>query len=283
MKSTSPFAIGILIIFIIGLVMQVPFDEVITEDHFSSFQIEYVPLTFKMSIILTIGLAAIRRFQTQTLAGLSSNNKWSHKLLNLIPIYLFIMGIATFIGKDLMAINISDLFLLLLACLAVGFAEEFVFRGLLQSIFIRKYINRRNGVFLGVLYPAIFFGASHLLNLTVNDNIPQVIVQAIYAIFIGFFFGVVLLKTNKLLPLAVTHGLINFFFLINSLPGLIDATEVGGNAQIEPTSLPQIIAPIVIFLPLFVVGLIVLRKIEKDSILEKVEEPPLILSGTKQS
>jgi hypothetical protein len=145
-----------------------------------------------------------------------------------------------------------------------------VFRGYLQPVFLKKYISRKNGIFLGVLFPAIFFGASHLLNLTVNDNVPQVIGQSIYAIFIGFFFGVVLVKTNKLIPLAITHGLINFFFLFGSLPSLNSKTE----PPVAMTLLEQIIsaaAPLLIFIPLFIIGLILLRKMTKDDVQKKIK------------
>ena len=188
----------------------------------------------------------------------------------MIPFYLFLLGILGFINKDLSLIDFSNIILLLFTCLLVGFAEEFVFRGYLQSIFLKKYISRENGIFFGVLFPAIFFGASHLLNLTVNDNVPQVIGQSIYAIFIGFFFGVVLLKTNKLIPLAITHGLINFFFLFGLLPSL----SINKESAVTMTHLEQLksaAAPLLVFIPLFFVGLILLRKINKDDVQKKIK------------
>jgi len=274
MKNASPFTIGIIMIIIIGLIMQIPFDKIITENNFSLFQIEYIILTLKMSLIFTFGILFIKKLRIESISGLSSNYKWKSKALNLIPVYLFLIGITAFISKDLSVINISNSLLLLLACLAVGFAEEFMFRGVLQSLFLKKYMHHRKGVFLGVLFPAIFFGASHLLNLMVNDNIPQVITQAIYAIFIGFFFGVLLLKTNKLLPIAITHGLINFFFLFNSLPSLNNIIEINGESPIEIPLMAQIlgsIIPILIFLPLFIIGLILIRKINKEHIRAKIK------------
>ena len=275
MKKVSPFTVGVLAMLVIGLIMQLPFDEILQEKSFSLFQIEYIPLTLKMSLIFLVGTLGIRTLETKSLSGLSSNYKWTSKPLNLIPGYLFLIGIATFVGKDLSTINISNLILLLLACLSVGFAEEFMFRGFLQPLFIRRYVLKKNGLFLGILFPSLFFGASHLLNLTVNDNVPQVIVQAIYATFIGFFFGVLLLKTNKLLPIAITHALINFFFLFNTLPGLNDFRDTNTEPQSNMTLLEQIsesAIPLIMFIPLFVIGLFILRKIEKEQILTKLDK-----------
>ncbi|MGB5820843.1 MAG: CPBP family intramembrane glutamic endopeptidase [Saonia sp.] len=272
-KNIPPVISGVVIIIIIGIIMQLPFDKIITELNFSTFHIEYLVLTVKMSLIFLLSLILVSNLKEKALSGLSSNYKWSFKFINFIPFYLFLLGISTFISKDLSQISSYNLLLLLIACLMVGFAEEFIFRGFLQPLFIKKYISHKNGIFLGVLFPALFFGASHLLNLTVNNNIPQVIGQSIYAIFIGFFFGVALLKTNKLIPLAITHGLINFFFLFSSLPNLNNITDIDKEATIEITLAEQIsssIVPLFIFLPLFIVGLILIRKINKEQIQERI-------------
>lgn len=268
-KKVTPFFSGIAILTVIGIIMWLPLDKLITEPDFSSFQVEYVILAIKMLLIFSIGLVLIKRLNEKALSGIGSKYNWSFKYLNLIPFYLFLLGIVGFINKDISSIDFSNALLLLIACLLVGFAEEFVFRGYLQPVFLKKYISCKNGTFLGVLFPAIFFGVSHLLNLTVNDNVPQVIGQSIYAIFIGFFFGVVLLKTNKLIPLAITHGLINFFFLFGLLPSLNNNTEPAV-AMALSEQIVAAAAPLIIFTPLFVIGLILLRKINKDDVQKKI-------------
>ena len=268
-KKVNPFFSGIAILTIIGIIMWLPIDKLITEPNFSSFQVEYIILAIKMLLIFSIGLVLIKRLNEKALSGIGSKYNWSFKYLNLIPFYLFLLGIVGFINKDISSIDFSNALLLLIACLLVGFEEEFVFRGYLQPVFLKKYISCKNGIFLGVLFPALFFGTSHLLNLTVNDNIPQVIGQSIYAIFIGFFFGVVLLKTNKLIPLAITHGLINFFFLFGSLPSLNNDIEPAV-AMILSEQIVAAAAPLIIFIPLFVIGLILLKKITKDDVEKKI-------------
>ena len=268
-KKLNPFFSGIAILTIIGIIMWLPLDKLITEPDFSSFQVEYIILAIKMLLIFSVGLVLIKRLNEKALSGIGSKYNWSFKYLNLIPFYLFLLGIVGFINKDISSIDFSNVLLLLIACLLVGFAEEFMFRGYLQPVYLKKYISRKNGIFLGVLFPAIFFGASHLLNLTVNNNVPQVISQSIYAIFIGFFFGVVLLKTNKLIPLAITHGLINFFFLFGSLPSLNNKIEPAV-AMILSEQIVAAAAPLIIFIPLFIIGLILLRKITKDDVEKKI-------------
>ncbi len=269
-KDQSPFVIALITLLVVGSIMLIPLDGILTSEYFSEFQIEYIGLTLKMSTLLLLAVIAV--YKLKSFSGLSSKYKWSFRYLNLIPVYLFLLGIFTFISKDLSQINVYDLLLLLMACLTVGFAEEFIFRGFLQPVFLKRYITHKRGIFLGVLLPAVSFGLAHLFNLAVNDNVPQVIGQVIYATFIGFFFGVTLLKTNKLIPLAITHGLINFFFLISSLPGLEINADTAVDTTAEATLSGQIseaAAPILIFLPLLITGLILLRKIEKEKVMEK--------------
>ena len=135
MKNASSFVVGLVLILIIGIIMQIPFDDILLKYSFSEFQIEYIGLTLKMSMILIVAVIGIKKLHMYSLSGLSNNYRWASKALNLIPAYLFLIGIASFIGKDLSVVQPSNLLLLFIACLAVGFAEEFLFRGFLQPLF----------------------------------------------------------------------------------------------------------------------------------------------------
>lgn len=211
-KNSNPFITSLCLILLIALIFSLPIDTLFSTDSFSEFQIEYFVLTLKMSLLFTIGFIGIKKIDLPSLSGISRTNKWSFKLLNVIPIYLFILGILSFVGNDISQIQGGNVLLLLITCLMVGFAEEFIFRGLLLPLFIKKYQGHKKGIMLGIFFSALFFGLSHLINLSVNENVPQVLAQVIFATFMGIFFAAVLLKTNKLIPIAITHGLINFFF-----------------------------------------------------------------------
>jgi membrane protease YdiL (CAAX protease family) len=216
-----------------------------------------------MSLLFSIGYSFIRILSIRTLAGLTVQFPWRFKYLNLIPAYLIIIAMVGLSNLDLSIIAPTNLILLFLGCLMVGFAEEFLFRGLLQPLFLKRYGLCKNGVFKSIFLTSLFFGVFHLLNLTKNDNVGQVLVQVIFAIFIGFFFGVLVLKTNKLIPVAITHGLINFFFSIAFLPSLKPMQD----DVVETLS----IAPLILTLPLFIIGLLIYKKLDKKEIIEKLE------------
>ena len=261
-ENKSPFIITVMMLAVIGLIMLLPTEAMLSKVMHDDFKSEYADLFLKMALLFLIGYRLIRTYKFQPLAGLSKQYPWRYKYLNLIPIYLFILGLLSVSSEDFSQVSLFNLLLLLAACLMVGFAEEYLFRGFLQTLFLKKYGSRKNGIFLSIFFSSVFFGLFHLLNLAKNDNVGQVLVQVVFAFFIGFFFGALLLKTNKLIPIAITHGLINFFFSLAILPGI----KTMEDAADETVS----IAPIILFLPLFIIGILIFRKLDREEIIEKL-------------
>lgn len=262
-KNQSPYLIGIAMLAVIASVMLIPTEVLFAKVFNDNFVLEYLSVTIKMGLLFLIAYGFIRKLKIQTLAGLSKQFAWKYKYLNLIPVYLFTIGLLSIFPLNFSQIAPTNLMLLLLACLMVGFAEEYMFRGLLQPLFLKKYGSCKKGVFLSILLSSLFFGIFHLVNLTKNDNTGQVMVQVVFATFIGFFFGALLLKTNKLIPIAITHGLINFFFSLAFLPGL-------KTSEVESTEAVSI-APIILFLPLFIIGLFIYKNLDQTKFIKKLE------------
>lgn len=267
-KTMSPFLFAFAMLFTIGLFMLIPIESLFDNKNISKFEFEYINIFIKMSLLFILCYIIIVKLGLTTITGLSSKYKWKFKYLNLIPIYLFIIGLLTVASKDISQIQPSNLLILLFGCLAVGFGEEFMFRGLLQSLFLKRYIKHGRGLFLGVFIPALFFGLFHLVNLINSQEVLPVLIQVVFATFIGFFFGVLVLKTNKLIPLAITHGLINFFLSLQTLPSLNDTSI--NNASNE--GIGAALGPLILFLPLFIIGLFIIKKMNKESTQEKLNE-----------
>jgi len=84
--------------------------------------------------------------------------------------------------------------------------EEVAFRGVILALFLRFY-----DPLMAVLFSAIGFGASHVLNLA-NGRAPVWVVgQVVWAAILGLFYGHVTLKTGSLLPAMLVHYLGNLF------------------------------------------------------------------------
>ena len=260
-KNAPILVITLITLLTAGCIMLFPLDAVLQSMSLSDFHSEYIGLSLKMAFIFIISYWIITKTKLNSAVGLSRNYKWKFKGYNFIPVYLILLGFLSVLSLELSQIQLQDLLLLLFACLTVGFAEEFLFRGLLQAIFLRKFLAQKNGILLSVLLPAILFGLFHLINLTKNEQVMAVLVQVVFATLIGFFFGVLVLKTNKIIPVAITHGLINFSFSIALLPGLAVEQQAGFT-----------IAPIVLTLPLLIIGLLMVRKINKEDVVNKINE-----------
>ena len=260
-KSKNPITATCIALIFIGCIMIIPIRPLLTTVGLSKFQTEYISLFIKMTFIFTLSFLAVKTLKIEKIVGISPEYKWKNKALNLIPIYLFLLGIASVISKDFSEVIPFNIVILLIACLSVGFAEEFLFRGVLQALFIKKYYKKKNGILVSIFSSSFAFGLFHLINLFKSETVGPVLIQVIFATFIGFFFGVMVLKTNKIIPLAITHALINFFFSLQLLPGL--------NISVQEDNTISL-APIIIFLPLLTIGILLLKKVNREEIKEKL-------------
>lgn len=268
MKNSSKkvLIISVVTIALIIGIFTIPLEKVIVNTGVSDILAEDISYFLKRLLIIALAILAIKRLNLKTLAGLDKQLSWERKYLILIPSYILIVGALQIFENDTSGLKIIDVIFLFLSTMAIGFSEELVFRGLLQSIFIQT--NNGNKLFLSVLIPAIIFGAMHLGDFK-TENASSEVSQFLYAIFFGIFFGAILLRTNKLIPLAIMHGLIDFVFGFSKIMG----TETQ-ETTIETTDLSaeiiNAIASSIVMLPLFIMGIIVLKKVQKENILHKI-------------
>jgi membrane protease YdiL (CAAX protease family) len=267
MKKTlqNPYAIAIISIGLFLGIIKFPMDLIFERFEFFLPQSSNVERLLKNFLVIFLIVLAIKKFKVSKLSGLSRRVKLENSYLILIPLYLVIIGVFMSSGTDLSNVDTKDVLLLGFAMLSVGFVEEFVFRGFLQAVFLKHFMHRKGGILIGLFVPALLFGLLHLANLDLS-NMAGTVAQVIYAFFIGFSFGVILLRTNKLIPLAIIHGLINFVFSISTLT---DGSSVA--SQLEEQSWGDALGSVFAVLPLFIVSLFILKKVTKESILEKIE------------
>ena len=94
--------------------------------------------------------------------------------------------------------------------LAVGAAEEIVFRGLVTNILLRRYGADGAGLFIAVALSGVLFGASHLVNILAGIPAPSVLFQAICVMPVGMLFSAIYLRTRSLWLTALVHALVDF-------------------------------------------------------------------------
>jgi membrane protease YdiL (CAAX protease family) len=107
--------------------------------------------------------------------------------------------------------------------------EEAVFRGIVLTVFLNRYSERK-----AIIFSALGFGLMHLLNLASGRELVWVMGQVVWAFILGLFYGYVFSRTRSLLPPMIVHYLGNVF--IGSLTGYMQ-----NRASIEMQALYGII------------------------------------------
>ena len=196
---------------------------------------------FSKIIMILLGLLGIlihKRLRDYGLApkSLKFSVKWSFYitiLFTIINVAVILVAFAT--GLSDLRVDLEQFFIdMVWYFIFVGFAEEFFFRGYVQSrlneVFTKKY-KKILGVDFewsqGTLITGIFFfGIPHILTginpFTGIINISLMTLMIVFfASFLGVIFGVLREKTGGIIVPTILHGLIDFtVFGIGRIIGL---------------------------------------------------------------
>ena len=100
-------------------------------------------------------------------------------------------------------------------CIAIGFVEEAIFRGLVFN-FLRKSLGESKGaIVVAILISSAMFGLCHLLNLVARPHmIVSTITQIIYATILGAYFAVIYYKSGNLCAPIILHTVFDFVYYV---------------------------------------------------------------------
>lgn len=116
--------------------------------------------------------------------------------------------IVAFLDSPMLAVADFQIKLkVIVICLLVGLAEEYVFRGILIGLFLKL---THNNALLAVVGSSIMFGLIHMMNLKAL-SFGYVSAQVIFAAAIGILFGTIYLKTRNLSIVIALHALRDMF------------------------------------------------------------------------
>ncbi|MDN5199803.1 CPBP family intramembrane metalloprotease [Fulvivirgaceae bacterium BMA10] len=206
----------------------------------------------------------IKRRSLNELAGLGKLPLQNKKLLIVPAILVLLLGTNVFELDATQAFSI-DLLWLLIWSLSIGFFEECAIRGLMQARLIKYFTDKKNGILISVIVSSVIFGLLHLI--VRNGSICAEIGQVGAAICLGVMFGALLLRTNKLYPIAIIHGLIDFFSSFEDLEGPDQNLEA---QVVEQGSQTGELMVILVLMPFLIFGLIQMKKIKPEKIKERI-------------
>ncbi|WNS46127.1 CPBP family intramembrane glutamic endopeptidase [Paenibacillus sp. MMS20-IR301] len=105
--------------------------------------------------------------------------------------------------KGFREISVSEVLVLLLFTLLVGFVEESLYRGLILKTLLAK------GVTTAVITSSVLFGLTHILNSLSGQDVGQTILQIVYALLMGVVLALLVVKDNNIIPVILFHFLHN--------------------------------------------------------------------------
>ncbi|BDX05880.1 CPBP family intramembrane glutamic endopeptidase [Planctobacterium marinum] len=136
--------------------------------------------------------------------------------------------------------------------LAAGVFEEIMMRALVFFILARAWANKSNGLVKAAIAQAVIFGALHLLNL-LNGWSMAVVMQVLYATFLGISFAGIVAFSRTVWPAVLLHAMINASGSLNRA-FIVDYAE-------EPVSITlYLVFTSVIFIATTVPALLLLKR-----------------------
>ena len=110
-----------------------------------------------------------------------------------------------------------------------GIWEEVAFRGIILTLLLKVYSEKKSIIINGFLFG--FFHLVNLLNFLFGleyslNYLVQVLFQALYASAIGFFYAYLFVKTKSLIPSIISHYLIDAFVNLTLPSGFYDLKYV---------------------------------------------------------
>ena len=174
---------------------------------------------------------------------------------------VLLLGLSEIPGKTL--IPAVEIALIFIRFILIGVAEEGLFRGVIQELFMDIFgKNTRKGILLSIVFASTLFGLNHFQNLIAGVNLLIVLVQVASAIASGLLFGAIAFRSGRIIwPMVLIHALIDAsgFVYGGMLWGVSDVDSIN---SLDPRSL--------IMIPIFVgIYIFLMRKSKTESVVNE--------------
>lgn len=112
-----------------------------------------------------------------------------------------------------------------------GICEEIAFRGIAVALLYRSYRKPEN-IWVPVIFTSVFFGITHLFNITGPDDILPFAVTSFFAIVFGIVLGVIYSFCGCIWPTVILHSVydiaLNCIENTKTSPDWLIFVDVGG-------------------------------------------------------
>ena len=139
----------------------------------------------------------------------------------------------------------------------VGITEEFLCRGVLAELLLRRYGATKQGVWKAVIVSGVLFGLAHLSNLVGAWSVG-VLVQCVIAAMMGMVFAAIYFRTGNIRVTVALHAYIDI------CAGIVGGLYSGELGEIISGYTP---AQLIGVVPYIIVLCVLLRKKKMDEML----------------
>lgn len=254
--------------FLSFLWLEKPFREFLSQDLLDLQFAKQVSGIIVRLMLIILAIVAINRLQHFRFTGL---NRWKNvKNIRaiIIPIIFIVLGVSSNWSTYSQA-ETKLVLLFAISTMAVGFVEEFVFRGAIFPLCIKAFKKTNRPIVLSAIVSSLMFGIVHFVNLfSQPENIMGITSQVFFATSIGVFFCGLMVRTENIVIPCIIHALVNFSFGADELVQTSEElTHTGIEAGINWGSL----VPTTLFFTFILLGgIYMIRKSDKKIILDSL-------------
>ena len=229
-------------------------------------------------MLLLPSIWVMRKFNFMKFSGLKPWSNPQNAHATVIPLTIILLG--AFINwANYLEVSLGLVFIFLLKTMSVGFYEEFIFRGVAFPMLISAFKKNKRTILISAVLSSLIFGLVHYINLIGDpDNFAGITNQVFFATAIGVFFCGIMVRTESIVVPVVLHTLVNFGFGSAELIEVAEETaKVSEDTGINWSS---VILTSIFFTFIFLSGVYMILKADRESILQKLE--PNVLSNTNR-
>lgn len=181
------------------------------------------------------------------------------------------ISILCFIGNlsSLIETELPVIINLVLFCLSIGIAEEFLCRGWIQNEFIERFASTRKQVIYSIILSALLFGGMHITNALYGQSLFDTLIQIAQATSVGVLLGAIYYRTKNIWSVVFLHGFYDFALMLGSANVIKECTSLPPST---PVAFYSIFTSLLIIAFYILSSIILLKKSKINEVLEKKEE-----------
>ncbi len=167
---------------------------------------------FLMAVIVTVYMK--KKDRSMRIFGFKWLDIRKEKVtLYYIPL-LVIAAVQPIMGGFNLELSVSEIVLIFIFTMLVGYTEESIFRGI-----IRERLQSKGPIFY-IVFSSIFFGVLHMANALNGSNLIHILLQVLNALLIGLILALLIETTHNIVPLIAFH------FMFDALAQMTSTTII---------------------------------------------------------